>query len=327
MTVFIGRKFNVGIGKESVRGTAVAASYWIPKMDFKHDDKIDVVVDESSVGVIEDAQGQDIVAKYSEGELSGRVMDTSLGLWLKALMGTDTPAQVSSSTAYDHVFTVTESAQHPSLTVSVAEPNASTGLRYTLSVVDNMEFNFEIGAYATFKVAFRGNANASATNSASFTAENAFLPQHGAFQYAATYAGLSSPTTLTIKKCNFKVSKNIEDDMVIGSVVANDRYNKQFVVEGTIELLYTDRTWIDTVMLGGLTKAFRLVFANTDVTIATSYNPTITFDFAKAQLREVAREIANNNIVKQTLNFKAYYSLTDALMFKATLRNLVSSAY
>lgn len=328
MTVFIGRKFNVGIGKESSRGTAVAATYWVPHMEFSHDDKIDVVVDDTSVGVIEDSQGQDTVFKYSEGSLAGRMTDTSFGLWLMGLMGTDTIAVVSGAVT-DHTFTVLETAQHPSLTIDMNEPNATgaSSNRYALSVIDGMEFNFEIGAYSTFKVNFRGNVAGTGTNTPSYTAENPFMPQHGVFQYASTYAGLSSPTTVSIKKATFKVSKNIEDDQVIGSLAAADRYNKQFVVEGSIELLYTDRVFVDTIMLGGLSKAFRLKFTNTDVTLAGANNPTLTFDFAKAQLKEIARDIGNDNLVRQTLNFKAYYSLSDAFMFKAVLRNTVSSAY
>lgn len=326
--VFIGRKFNVGIGKESSRGTAVAATYWIPKMDFKHDDKIDVVVDETSVGVIEDSQGQDTVFKSSEGELSGRITDTSFGLWLMALMGTDTTTLVSTPTT-DHTFTVLESAQHPTLTVCMNEPNATgaSSNRYALTVVDNMEFNFEIGQYATYKVGWRGNVASTGTNTPTYTAENPFMPQHGVFQYASTYSGLSSPTSVSIKKATFKVSKNIEDDQVIGNLAAADRYNKHFVVEGSVELLYTDRTFIDTIMLGGLSKAMRLKFTNTDVSIAGASNPTLTFDFAKVQFKEIARDISNTNIVRQTLNFKAYYSLSDALMFKAILRNTVTAAY
>ena len=89
MAYHIGRKYNVGIGKEVTRGTAVAADYWLPKMVFTHDDKIDVVVDESSIGIIEDAQSQDVVGKHSEGTITGRIADTSFGLWLLSTLGTE----------------------------------------------------------------------------------------------------------------------------------------------------------------------------------------------------------------------------------------------
>lgn len=328
MSKLIGRKFNVGIGKESSRGTAVAATYWMPKMEFSHDDKIEYAVDETSIGVIADAQSQDITNKISEGELQGRIADTSFGLWLIAALGTaGTPSLVETG-VYDHAFSVLESAQHPSLTIAVREANdGGSGLRYPLAMVDSLEVNFELGKYAEYKVAFRSNTPSSASNTASFSAENIFLPQHGEVKFATNLAGLGAASAIQVKKATFKISKNIEDDQVIGTLNPIDRLNKQFAVEGSIELMYEDRSYIDTIMLGDLAKALRIKFTNTGTTLGASSNPTITFDFAKVKLTEVARAIGNNDLIKQTLNFKAYYSLADTSMLTATLRNTRSSQY
>ena len=332
MSKFIGRKLNVGIGKESVRGTAVAASFWLPKMEFTQDDKITQAVNESSVGVIEDAEGADITLKSSEGELKGRVSDTHFGLIVLASLGSEAaPVLVGGETiVYDHSFSVLETAQHPSLTVSIEEPNATgaSGLRFALSVVDSLEVNIELGKYAEYTVAFRGNKNANATNTPSYaTTENIFLPHHGEVKIATSLAGLDAASAISIKKATFSIAKNLEDDQVIGNIAVSDRLNKQFAVEGTIEILYEDRSYIDTILLGDLAKALRIRFTNTAVTLGVASNPRLTFDFAKVKFSEVAREQANNDIVRQTLTFKAFYSLTDAKMVTAVLRNLQSTAY
>lgn len=327
MAKHIGRLYNIGIGKESTRGTAVAATYWLPKMELSLDDKVEVVVDESSIGIIEDAQSQDIVNKISEGELSGRIADTSFGLWLLSTLGASASPSLVATGVYDHVFSILQSAQHPSLTVAVTGPNESTGLRYVLSMVDALEVNFELGKYAEYKVSFRGNANASGSNTASFTAENIFLPQHGEVKIATNLAGLGAASALQVKKASFKISKNVEDDQVIGTLAPIDRLNKQFSVEGSIELMYEDRSYVDTIMLGDLAKALRIKFANTGTTIGASSNPTITFDFAKIKLTEVARGLTNNDLVKQTLNFRAFYSISDTSMMTATLRNTRATQY
>jgi hypothetical protein len=327
MAKLIGRKFNIVIVTDTTRGTAVAAAYWLPKLDASLDEKIEYATDETSVGVIADAQGQDITKKISEGSISGRIADTSFGLWLIATFGTaSAPAAILS--AFDHTFTVLESAQHPSLTVSVtgANENAGNGLRYTLGSVDNLEINFELGKYAEYKVGFRGNKSATATNTASFTAENVFLPQHGSVKFATNLAGLTGASAIQIKKATLKFSKNIEDDQVIGTLDSIDRLNKQFAVEGSIELMYEDRTYIDTIMLGDLQRALRIAFTNTDVTIGST-NPAITFDMAKVKLTEVARSMSNNDLMKQTLNFKAYYSITDSSMITCVLRNTRATQY
>lgn len=392
MTVFIGRLFNIGIGKESTRGTAVAATYWVQKTDFEAEDKINTVVDDASIGIIEDAQTQEITQKYSEGSLSGRITDLTFGLLLLATHGTDTVGSVESGVK-DHVFTVLETAQHPSLTLVVNEPNATStsSLSYGLTMIDSLNIHVEVQKWATYKAAFRGNTPTTASATVAFTQENGFNPQYCAISFAPTLAGtqgtlaatgtasstvnvtalsintnllqvgmtvtgtnvpagatvaaivsataftLSAATTGAMSSITFggvvvsarmfdlTISKNTEDDTTIGSLSAVDRYNKQFVVEGSFEIVYKDRSQIDTIMLGDLQKAVRLVAKNTSVLIGAASAPTLTIDLPKCKFQEVARTDNNNDIMLQTVKFKAYYSVPDTAMIKTTLRNTVTS--
>lgn len=394
MTVFIGRLFNIGIGKETTRGTAVAPAYWVQKTDFAVEDKIETVVDDSTIGVIEDAQSQEITKKYSEGSIAGRITDQTFGLLLMAITGTDTVGSVESGVK-DHVFTILESAQHPTLTISASEPNASgaSSLQYALSAIDSLNIHFEVGKWATFKATFRGNAKATGSTTPAFVAENAFNPQYCAVKIAPTYAGLTGtltatgtaastihvtglsintnllqvgmtvtatnlaagativaivsstafdlsvattgaigtmtfgPATINTRVADITIQENVEDDPTIGNLAVVDRYNKQYAITGTLTLVYTDRTYIDTIMLGDAVRALRLIAANTGVTIGATSNPTITVDFARAKVQEVARTNKSNDVMLQTIKFKAYYSVSDSLMTKITLRNTVTSGY
>lgn len=327
MSLHIGRKYNIGIGKESARGTAVAATYWLPKMDYQIDDKINYAVNNSAVGVIEDANGQDVTSKYAEGSISGRASDTTLGLILLATLGTDTPALVE-TTAHDHVFSVLETAQHPSLTIAVAGPNESTGYRHALAMIDSLQLDYEINKYCTYKAGFRANAAASGANTASFaTTENVFLPQHATFKIATNLAGLGAASAVSVRKVSLSIKKNVEEDYTIGNLSPVDRINKQFSVEGTVEIVYNDRTYIDSILMTDTVKAMRIAAVNTGVTIGASSNPSLTVDLAAVKLSEVARKTSNNDVVTQTLKFKAFYSLADAKMITVTLRNIVATAY
>ena len=42
MSKFVGRLYQIGLGKESSRGTGVAPTYWIPKTAVSFDDKIEL---------------------------------------------------------------------------------------------------------------------------------------------------------------------------------------------------------------------------------------------------------------------------------------------
>lgn len=328
MSLHIGRKYSIGIGKESTRGTAVAATHWLPKMELTIDDKINYAVNESSVGVIEDAIGQDITSKYSEGSVSGRLSDTNLGLILIAALGSETATTLVETGIYDHVFNVLESAQHPTLTLAVAGTNESTGLRHALAMIDSLDIDFEINKYCQYTFGFRANANEAGANTVAFpTTENAFLPQHAIVKIATDLSGLAAASAINCRKANITISKNVEEDWTIGNLSPADRVNRQFTIEGTLEITYSARTYIDTIMLGDLAKAMRIQAINTAVTIGATSNPTLTIDLAKVKLQEVARKLDNDEIVTQTLKFKAYYSLADAKMITATLRNTTTTSY
>jgi hypothetical protein len=324
MSKFIGRLVHVGIAKEAVRGTALDPVFWLPKMEFSHDDKIQQVVDESSLGVIEDAEDASVTQKFSEGKLKGRIETESFGLWLLSTLGASAPTLVETG-VYDHLFTVGQTAQHPSLTVSVKDPNSGVGLRYALSMIDSLEINAELNKYVEFNASFRGNSNVSDAVTPAYVSQSFFMPQHGEFKIATDLVGLGVASPISIKRANFTISKNIEDDQVLGNVEVVDRLNKHFVIEGTIELIYEDRSFIDTIFLGDLQKAMQIKFTNTDVTIGIASHPTLTVDFAKVKFSEVARTQDNNEIVRQTLSFKSFYSTADAKSVEATLRNITVS--
>lgn len=394
MSIFIGRLFNIGIGKETTRGTVVAATNWAAKTDFSVEDKIEVVVDESSIGVIEDANNQEITKKYSETSISGRVVDQTIGCLLMAATGTDTVGAVETGVK-DHVFTVLESAQHPSYTIVASEPNATgaSALSYGLNMLDSLNIHAEVGKWSTFKADFRGNTPSAASATVAYVNENAFSPQYAALQIAPTYTGLIGtltatgtasstvnvtalsisttllqvgmtvtgtnvpagatiaaivsasaftlsvattgaasgltfgPATISARVVDITISQNTEDDPTIGSLSPVDRYNKQYAIEGSVELVYKDRSYIDTVMLGDQAKAVRLILKNTGVTIGATSNPTLTIDLALVNLTEVARTDNNNDVMLQTFKFKAFYSMTDSLMTKITLRNAQTGAY
>lgn len=394
MTKFIGRQFDIGIGKESTRATPVVASFWMPDVSLTIDDKVRVTKNESSVGVIEDGVGQDMTGRFSEATLEGRVTDVCFGLILSTLMGTEAKSTVSGeSVVYDHKFTVLQTAQHPSVSLSVFEPNASTGMVFPLGMLDSLDLTLELDKYAMYKAVYKANTHAAQANTVAYTNENPFRPQDATFGVAPTLPGANGtltgtgtcattihvtglsintsllqvgmtvvgtnipvgatiativsgtafdlsaastgtassytfgPATIALKKVQLQFKKNTEDDQVLGNLDPIDRLNKAFAVSGSFELYYTDRTWIDTVMLGDLYKALQFKLINTTVGLGSTSFPTLTINLARTKLQEVSRKVDLKGIVSQTIKFTAFYSLSDTEMLDITLRNLQSTTY
>jgi len=326
MSKFIGRKFNFGIGREVTRGTAVAAAFFLPTTEISFDEKVEQVKDDGTLGIIENQTDAKVVKKYAEGSLSSIVNDDSFGLVLNATFGSSAVTGPSDS-AYTHTFSVLQTAQHSSLTISVDEPNAATtaGLRFPLCMVDSLDVDFEVGQFPMFTMAFMSNVGAVATVTPSYTAPDNFKPQDGVVRIADTYANLATGTSYAVRKASLSFAKNVEDDHNIGSVTVTDRLNKQFQVSGSLEMVYNDREFPTNFLLADLTRAIQIKFTNTDKTIGASTNPSITFKIAKVKFHEVARSIGKDDIVMVTLEFEGYYSISDSKMCEAILVNDVAS--
>lgn len=319
MTKFIGRLADIGIAKEAVRGTAEASvDFYLPKVSLSIDDGVEQAIDESSIGVIEDSPGAAVIAKFAEGEIEGNIYDKSFGLILLSALGAVSTGSAQETTVYPHTFTVLQSAQHPSLTLFLDDPNQD--YKYALAVLQSLDLDVMLGQYARYRAAFRSKVGATATLSPSYSAENHFLPQHGSLKTATDLSGLGAASAIDVRSVKISFSKNAEDDRKLGSLDAADILNKQFSVEGSLELVFNDNTF-KTEMLADTAKAMRLRLTNTDVTIGTTLNPQLTIDLAKVKFANFERVYANDDIVTATVDFKGFYSLADTSMVTAELIN------
>jgi hypothetical protein len=323
MSKFIGRLVDIGIKKETTRGTAEStATFYLPKMSMSYDDKIEQVIDESSYGVIEDSVGASIISKYAEGEFEGKIGDKSIGLLFLATLGSVSTTGPTQTSVYTHTFSVQEDNQCDSLTIFQDDPNQD--YTYPLGMIDSMDLDVSLGEFCKVTCAFRSLVGSTATLTPSYSAENNFLPQHGSIVYADTLAGLDAGTTVSLRSIKLSISKNLEDDRKIGSVNAVDILNKQMSIEGSAELIF-DAVTFKTFMLADTAKALRIRLTNTDVTIGSSLNPKLTIDLAKVKFSEFTRNYGNDDIVTVAISFKAFYSISDSKMVTMELINEQSS--
>ncbi|MCF7819874.1 MAG: hypothetical protein K9M44_00180 [Candidatus Pacebacteria bacterium] len=317
------RKFNIGIGKETSRGTAITPAYWLKPLSEDINDKIEVIASERAVGVIEDSEDQEISKKLSGGTISGEVFDKSFGLFLLATLGNVTSTESADSGVYDHVFEVLQSAKHPTLTVEVKRGD-NEQKAYANSVIENFKINAVAKDYLKFEAVIRGKAGFASTSIPAYITENYFLGKDISIKLADDLSGIGGASAIDVQNVEINVNKNIEDDDKLGSVEPNDFLNKQLAIEGNIEMLFKNTDLLDYA-LNGNKKAMRLEIVNSGITIGASSNPKLVVDLAKIKFKEPLVAGDNNEIAKVTVGFKAFYSASDAKSMVATLTNEVSN--
>lgn len=319
----IGRKINVGVGKETSRGTAVAPTYWIPKYEVSIDNKKEYLNNEQSIGVIADSDNSLIVKEWAEGEITGKVRDDSFGLFLLAALGSVSSSLHSGESAvYDHTFSLNNSNQHHSLTVEVKNDNEQ--LAYPLAVVNSLKINADVGKFVEFAVGFMAKKGVSASNTPSYSIANEFIAKHAVIKFADNLSGLDSADSVSVKSIELSIEKNIEPDEVLGSTEPSDFYNKQFSVEVNLEALF-DNTTLKGYYENGTHKAMRIDLINSDTTIGNAANPELKIDLPKVSFQEWERSGGNDDLVTQSLRLKGHYSISDSKIIQAILTNTVTT--
>lgn len=327
MSKGIGRLFQVGIAKETSRGTPQgSATFWIPFSELGIEEKDNKIFEEQAYGVIEDSIGSTITKQWAEGSFKAPIGDKHFGLILLAALGSVSSGTHAGETiVYDHTFSVQQGAQHQALTLFLDDPLAAQDYKHALAVIDTLEISYEPGDYITYSANVRAKKGATATLTPSITVENKFTHKHFAFKIASSLAGLDAGSAIALKSLTLSITKNLEDDDVLGSITPNDFLNKQFVIEGKLEALWQNESDFKTNTLAGTMKAVRLDLVNTDTTIGNAANPTVRIDLAKVTFTEITRPIQINEMVKQSVSFKAHYSTSDAKMIAALITNLTAS--
>jgi len=152
MSKMAGDLVQIGVGKESTRGTKTAPAYEMHWGDIELNEKVLTSLDESRTGILEDSRDLKVVGKYVEGSITAPVREKSIGLFLQSLFGASTNAGPTDS-AYTHTFTVEEAVQHSSLTLHRKDPNG--GFDFPLSMISNFELSIENDKHAMFSADFR----------------------------------------------------------------------------------------------------------------------------------------------------------------------------
>ena len=327
MVRFSGRQTDIGISKEGSRGTTSgSAEYWLPFAGYNFNEKVEKVRDESGLGVLTTPQGAEIVREWSEGEITAKLRDQSIGLVLLALFGTETFAQdTPEADVGRHTYTVAVSNQHQ--TLSVWKKSPAETLQAGNVMISSLGLQTAVDQYVEMTIGMMGQKFGTDTDTVAYVSENKFRPQDVTIKFAATANELAGANAVTtVRSLNLNFNKNVEMFSGLGSKTPVDYLNKDFEVSGDMEVLFEDLTYKNYVLLGQ-NRAMSIKFTNTAAIAAGSTSPSLEFIFDELDFAEFAPDDENSNLNILTLNFNALYNANNSRMVRAILENSKNAAY
>jgi hypothetical protein len=322
MSAILGRTQAVGLGKESVAGTAVAATKWIPHQELTVEDAKETITDNSAFGTRFDILAVDTSQEWAEGNLNGIIYDRSFGLIAHAALGSvSTGNHATASGVKVHTFTTANTL--PTYTLSKKDGNES--VRHAYGMLNQLEISVEAGGYASFTSSWMTRKGADVSNTVSLSAENRFAPRHVKVYVADDVAGLDSADPSPFTSLTFTYNNNLITDPTLGSIDPTF-YPGTVNTSISFSKLYLNTDFKDLVF-GTSAKALRIAMINDDIEIGTGTptNPSIVLDFEPGFFSEWSREGGLGDLKTENISLQPVYSTSASKAFTLKATNTETS--
>jgi hypothetical protein len=193
----------LGIAKEAVKGTAVAAVDYIPITSVSPQDTVMYLPDKGMRGSQVDIYDEISGPTFSEFAFGGDVFPDTIGYALAGVLGD--VATTGASAPYTHTFAVKNSTDGQPTSYTLSDYNATTTRQFAGCQFTELGFKFSGDGLLTFDAKATGNASATTTKPTnSYTA----VTPIAAWKGAITIGG-SAVTTLLDGTCDIKRSVSV----------------------------------------------------------------------------------------------------------------------
>lgn len=319
----VGRKIQVGIGKETTPGTAVAAGYWVRTDDKNINPRKTVANDDAADGTIEGEGLSEDVQNWSEPTFDGIIRDEFIGLLFLALLGqVSTTADTPEAGVNTHEFTLDDDSNaHPSLTVWFEDALLKKIAPYAM--LQNLSIQIVADNFARVVASFIASQVATSDSTPAYSQENKFKPSQVTVKVADNLAGLAAANAIPVQALNLNFDKAPEAYFATGSKPPTKICNGTYRMAGDLALRIPDSNFFDWFE-AGTKKAMRITIENTDVTIGAATNPKIEIDIGRVNFEDWGRDTSNDSFIIQNVGFKQEKPASDQSI-KITLINTVAS--
>lgn len=322
MSVFVGDRQTLGVGRETTRGTGVSAALWVPAVEFDFQQRVNKGDVKGSQGKIISSTASKILQVFGQGNLMMDVRANVIGYFLLQLFGLVSSVNTTGS-VYTHTFTLTHSNTHPTLSLILKDPNKCE--RFVRAALETLGLKFSADSLATAEIGLMSEPPADTTGTPDFTATDyLFAPSTVTFKLASAQSGLTGATAIVVNNLDLNFKKGADPDFGSGSNSPTDIYNTSLEITGSFERVFDGDTEHDYVFTP-TNRALRFQMTDTAVNLGSGNNPSLTIDLYNVEFTEFSREVSLDNIVRQTVSFKGHIEQSSGNVMTATLVNTKSN--
>lgn len=321
MAKIIGRNISAGVSVEKVRNTAqLTAEKWVKKTSAYIEEKAESVIEDSTCGsVLEDSFNRRVIKKWVEGSLEGIVQADAIGYLLYNLFGT---VNTTGSTVYTHVFSLLQTILHPTLSIFVKNGGIEQNV-YAGGMIGSLNISASIDDYIRYNASFTAISGSANADTVTCDTEYDFIGRDITIKVADTEAGLSGATALKVKGLDITFDQGIIPNFVFGAYTPEDINNAKFSIEGTLTKDYID-TVFKTLYQNDSAKYMSITIEGGSTIGTGSDKPTLTILMNKVMINDWSLSGGADELVQETIGFKAFYNKTDTEACTVTLKNLTS---
>lgn len=318
----IGRQIEFGVATEATRGTPEsAADKWARKVTANVVERATHAEDDTTRGRLEDGEGRRKVQSYVEGDVEGILHIDLFGWLLSNIYGVVVTTTVTGSVK-NHVFSLGQNIIHPSLTL-FAKDGEVQQLAFGNAMINTLEITAAVDDYVRFTSSFIAATATDDDDTPSYDTEYDFVARDITLKIADSEAGLSGASAIKAKDVSINWDQGLIRDHVVGSYTPDDIYNAKLLITGSFSKNFVDETFKDLYL--GNTAKYMSITIQGEADLGSGNNPTITIVLNKVQFTEWNREGGTNDLITETVEFKAYYNATDGEQSTVTLKNLTAS--
>ena len=322
MAKYIWRQIDIWFWVEGTRGTKATNIHWTPKTSFDFWDKIEVIEDESALWLKLDTSNIDIAKKYGQWTIEGKLSANSIGYLLYSMLWNKVTTEQVAGKVFEHLFTINNESNNPSLTIFTNEPNGD--FYYPLALIESLTISANVWEFINVSATFKSKMGVSETLTASYETDYQFKARHSLYKLANVESWLASANEGCIESFELNFTKeNIESYCLNSDNEPIDIIDWKIGITWSITTVYNDKATYREPSLAWTQKSIMFALEDDSVEIEGEFwaYPLVEFVLPKIKFTDYQRDNSNDDIVKENISFKVIQNDSTTEAIKVTVQN------